>query len=174
MKKRYDEPDLGPHYPKGEPTSRSEDASLSERIERLFRSQKYAVLATQGKEQPYASLVAFAVSDDLSQATFATPVTTRKYNLLVACDRVALFVDSRSEGDDDMMHIQAVTATGRARELERGPEWDSWFDLLIGRHPHLEAFVRSPTSALFRIDFVRFFHVTRFQEVHQWRLPRRS
>lgn len=174
MKKRYDEPDLGPDYRIGEPTSESEDPTLSERIERLLDSQKYAVLATQGEEQPYASLVAFAVSEDLSSATFATPITTRKYNLLVECDRVSLFIDNRSEGGEDMMHIQAVTATGRAFELERGPEWDSWSSLLIDRHPHLDTFVRSPTSALFRIDFIRFFHVMRFQEVHQWQPPRRG
>jgi hypothetical protein len=119
-------------------------------------------------------LVAFAVSEDLSAATFATPVTTRKYHLLVECDRVALFIDNRSGGEDDMMTIQALTATGRAVELEEGAEWDTWSKRLIGRHPHLDGFVRSPTSALFRIDFVRFFHVMRFQEVHQWRPPKRG
>jgi nitroimidazol reductase NimA-like FMN-containing flavoprotein (pyridoxamine 5'-phosphate oxidase superfamily) len=171
---RYDEPVLGPDFQTELPGSGSDDPTLPERIERLLDSQKYAVLATQGEGQPYASLIAVAVSEDLSAATFATPVTTRKYNLLVECDRVALFIDSRSEGEDDMMQIQAVTATGRAVELEQGSEWDSWSKRLIDRHPHLGAFVRSPTSALFRIDFVRFFHVTRFQEVHQWRPPRRG
>ena len=169
---KYDEPALGPDYQMGVPLSESDEPSLVERIKGLIDSQKYAVLATQGAGQPYASLVAYAVSEDLSAATFATPVTTRKYHLLVECDRVALFTDNRSEGEDDMMHIEAATATGRAVELEQGPEWDKWSERLIDRHPHLDAFVRSPTSALFRIDFIRFFHVTRFQEVHQWRPPK--
>jgi nitroimidazol reductase NimA-like FMN-containing flavoprotein (pyridoxamine 5'-phosphate oxidase superfamily) len=171
---RDDEPALGPDYQIDPPQSESDAPTLAERIERLIDTQKYAVLATQGEGQPYASLVAFAASEDLSAATFATPVATRKYNLLVKCDRVALFIDSRSEGEDDMMHIQAVTATGRAIQLEQGPDWDSWAKRLIERHPHLEAFVRSPTSALFRIDFIRFFHVMRFQEVYQWRPPKRG
>ena len=171
---RYDEPALGPDFQIDVPTSESEDPTLVERIKRLLDSQKFAVLATQGAGQPYASLVAFAVSEDLSAATFATPITTRKYNLLVECDQVALFIDNRSGGEDDMMHIQAVTATGRAVELEHGPEWDEWSERLIDRHPHLDSFVRSPTSALFRIDFIRFFHVMRFQEVHQWRPPKRG
>ena len=171
---RYDEPFLGPDFEIDLPGAESDDPTLPERIERLLDSQKYAVLATQGEGQPYASLVAFAVSEDLSAAAFATPVTTRNYSLLVKCDRVALFIDSRSAGEDDMMQIQAVTATGRAVELEQGPEWDSWSKRLVERHPHLESFIRSPTSALFRIDFIRFFHVMRFQEVHQWRPPRRG
>lgn len=171
---RYDEPALGSDFQMGAAKSESDDPTLPKRIERLLGSQKYAVLATQGEGQPYASLVAFAVSEDLTAATFATPVTTRKYNLLAKCDRVALFIDSRSEGTDDMMQIQAMTATGRAVELEQGPEWDSWSKRLVERHPHLESFIRSPTSALFRIDFIRFFHVMRFQEVHQWRPPKRG
>jgi nitroimidazol reductase NimA-like FMN-containing flavoprotein (pyridoxamine 5'-phosphate oxidase superfamily) len=170
---RYDEPALGPDF-QGAPLSESDDPTVLERIRRLVDSQKYGVLATQGKGQPYASLIAFAVSDDLSAATFATPVATRKYSLLANCDRVSLLIDSRSEGADDMMKVQAVTVTGRAVELEQGPEWNIWSKRLIERHPHLEAFVRSPTSALFRIDFIRFFHVMRFQEVHQWRPAKRG
>jgi hypothetical protein len=171
---RDDEPALGRDFPIDLDAPEPHDPTLSERLAQLIHSQKYAVLATQGEGQPYASLVAFAVADDLSAAAFATPVATRKYSLLVKCNRVAFFVDSRSEGSDDMMQIQAATATGRAVELEQGPQWDSWSNRLIERHPHLDAFVRSPTSALFRIDFIRFFHVTRFQEVHQWRPPKRG
>jgi nitroimidazol reductase NimA-like FMN-containing flavoprotein (pyridoxamine 5'-phosphate oxidase superfamily) len=170
----HDEPALGHDFPFELADSESADTDLTERLEHLLHSQKYAVLATQGEGQPYASLIAFAVADDLSAATFATPVATRKYHLLTNCDRVALFIDSRSEGSDDMMTIQAATATGRAVQLEHGAEWDSWSKRLVDRHPHLDRFVTSPTSALFRIDFIRFFHVTRFQEVHQWRPPKRK
>jgi nitroimidazol reductase NimA-like FMN-containing flavoprotein (pyridoxamine 5'-phosphate oxidase superfamily) len=170
----HDEPALGRDFPFELEGSESADTDIVERLEHLLHSQKYAVLATQGEGQPYASLIAFAVADDLSAATFATPVATRKYYLLTKCDRVALFIDNRSEGSDDMMTIQAATATGRAVELEHGGEWDSGSKRLIERHPHLDTFVTSPTSALFRIDFIRFFHVTRFQEVHQWRPPKRK
>ena len=89
-----DEPVLGPafHRPSAD---EHEDPALPERIRRLVSDQPYAVLCTQGDGQPYGSVVAFACSADLTTAVFATPVTTRKYRLLVACEQVALVVDNR-------------------------------------------------------------------------------
>ncbi len=164
-----DEPVLGPDFALGLPSEVSEDPGLAARIDRLIQNERFAVLSTQGGGQPYASLIAFAVSSDLSAAVFATPITTRKYRLLMECDRVALLFDTRSGGEKDMMKIEALTATGRAVRLQPGLERDRWAGLLIRRHPHLGSFVQSPTSAVFRIDIVRYFHVIRFQEVSQWR-----
>lgn len=150
------------------------DAPVEARIRRLLATQRYAVLATQGDTQPYASLVAFAATDDLRVAVFATPMATRKYRLLSSCDRVALLVDDRPEHPQELMTVEAVTATGHARQVEAGPELERWAALLIGRHPHLAAFVRAPTCALFHVAIVRFFHVSRFQEVRQWVPPARQ
>jgi hypothetical protein len=66
------------------------------------------------------------------------------------------------------MNVEAVTATGRAAQLETEADREPWAGLLVARHPYLEGFVAAPTSALFRIEIVRFLHVTRFQEVRQW------
>jgi nitroimidazol reductase NimA-like FMN-containing flavoprotein (pyridoxamine 5'-phosphate oxidase superfamily) len=141
---------------------------LPERIRRLTTTQPFAVLCTQGEGQPYASLIAFAVTDDLSAAVFSTPVATRKYRLLSQCDRVALMIDSRAEHPDNMMEVEALTATGRAVQIPQGEEFERLAPMLIGRHPQLADFVNSPSCAVFRIDIVRYFHVTRFQQVSQW------
>jgi nitroimidazol reductase NimA-like FMN-containing flavoprotein (pyridoxamine 5'-phosphate oxidase superfamily) len=146
----------------------SREHPLRDLVERLVREQPYAVLCTQGEGQPYGSLVAVAVSDNLRSAVFATPITTRKYRLLCDCDHVALVIDSRSRSSEDMMQIEAITATGRARQVPPGAEFAQEANLLVARHPQLELFVRSPTTALFHVDIIRYFHVTRFQEVHQW------
>jgi hypothetical protein len=148
--------------------SAAQGRQLAERIHVLVREQPYAVLCTQGRGQPYGSLVAFAMTDDLKSALFATPISTRKFRLLRECDHVALVIDSRARSSDDMMDIEAVTATGRAVQVAAGYEFDTCSATLVGRHPQLSAFVRSPTTALFRIDIVRYFHVSRFQEVRQW------
>jgi hypothetical protein len=66
------------------------------------------------------------------------------------------------------MEVEAVTATGLAHEVAAGPEFDQWSRLLTDRHAYLNAFVRSASCGLFRIDIIRHFHVTRFQEVRQW------
>jgi hypothetical protein len=67
-----------------------------------------------------------------------------------------------------MMKVEAITATGVAIELKSDPELDRWAETLTARHPYLRSFVKAPSTALFRIDVVRYLHVTRFQEVRQW------
>ena len=141
---------------------------LDKRIRRLVESQPFAVLCTQGQGQPYGSLVAYAMTDDLGYAVFATRKATRKFRLLSQCDHVALLIDNRPEFPDELMAVEAVTATGRAELLEQRDDFERWARMLTGRHPYLSKFVRSATCGLFRIRIVRYFHVSRFQEVRQW------
>jgi hypothetical protein len=168
--------DNEPLSPDNEPeltVSSDPGSQLAESIRRLVSEQLYGVLCTQGQGQPYGSLIAFAFSDDLSRAVFATPIATRKYHLLSECDRVSLVVDNRPHYPRDMMKVEALTATGRAMEVPRGPSFQELERLLIGRHPRLKSFVKASSCALFRIDISRFFHVGRFQEVGQWTPPLR-
>lgn len=144
------------------------DERVRDRIRRLATDQPFGVLCTQGDGQPYGSMIAFAFSKDLTSFVFATPSATRKYKLLSECDHVALVVDNRSSHPNEMMKIEAMTVTGRAKEIKKGPEFEKWVELYIARHPHLEAFVRSESSAMIRIDVTRYLHVSRFQEVRQW------
>jgi nitroimidazol reductase NimA-like FMN-containing flavoprotein (pyridoxamine 5'-phosphate oxidase superfamily) len=162
-----DEPALGHEFDM-EMQQNAQDPAVRERIAKLLNEQPFAVLCTQGGGQPYGSVVAYAVSQDLNATTFATPVATRKFRLLCECDRVALVVDSRATFPDDMMKVEAVTATGRAVQLDPGPEFDRWAELLTARHPQLKSFVAAPSSALFRVDITHYVYVTRFQRVHQW------
>ena len=144
------------------------------RIQRLVNEQPYAVLCAQGAGQPYGVLVAFAFSEDLRHAVLATPVATRKYRLLTECDRVALVIDNRPNHPNELMQIEAVTATGRSQLVQRGREFDRWAELLVSRHPYLKSFIAAPSCALFRVDVVRYLHVVRFQEVSQWIPPLHS
>jgi uncharacterized protein YhbP (UPF0306 family) len=142
--------------------------SVRDRVRALVSEEPFAVLCTQGEGQPYGSVVAYAFSDDLRAVTFATPMGTWKYRLLSECDRVALVIDSRARFPEDMMKVKALTATGQAIQLDPGPEFDRWADLLTTRHPRLQPFVTDPSTALFRVDITRYVHVSRFQEVQQW------
>ncbi len=161
-----DEPLLGR---KTEPERRviSND-DLSGHIRRLLDEQLYGVLCTQGQTQPYGSVVAFAANKSLKEIVFATPITTRKFRLLSECDRVAFVVDNRAKFPKELTKVEAITGTGRAEQIQRGPDFDLWSRLLIARHPHLKSFVCAPSCALIRISVTRYFHVTRFQEVQQW------
>ncbi len=168
-----EEPALGPEFKDDDPSAKQTEESLSFRIRRLVDSQPFAVLCTQGEQHPYGSLVAFSMTEDLTTAIFATPVTTRKFQLLSQNDRVALLIDNRCQHLDNMMNVEAVTATGQAKQVEEGRDFEHWSHLLTARHGYLSGFVQSPTVALFRIEIVRYFHVVRFQEVQQW-IPQKN
>jgi nitroimidazol reductase NimA-like FMN-containing flavoprotein (pyridoxamine 5'-phosphate oxidase superfamily) len=130
----------------------------------LLNSQPLAVLATQSRGQPYASLVAFASSDDLEFLYFATTRSTRKYANLSGDSRVAMLVDNRSNKASDFRWATAATATGKAKEVDPA-EREGALELYLAKHPHLKDFVHSPTCALCEIKVQTFFIVTRFQNV---------
>jgi nitroimidazol reductase NimA-like FMN-containing flavoprotein (pyridoxamine 5'-phosphate oxidase superfamily) len=142
--------------------------NLATQIRKLVDSQSFCILSTQGKNQPYGSLVAYAFTEDLKKFFFKTHVATRKYKLLQECPQVALVIDSRCQHLEDMTEVEAVTITGKATQLQSGAEYDLGVDMLSKRHSYLENFINISSTALFRIDVVRYFHVVRFQEVSQW------
>jgi len=146
--------------------------SIREQIQALMIKQPYAVLCTQGGGQPYGSVIAFAVNKALNSAVFATPRATRKFRLLTECDRVSLVVDNRTGSPGDLSSIHAVTATGRAIDLEENDAEDDWQRLLVDKHPLMHDFIGAPSTAIIRVDIFRYFHVTRLQEVFQWIPPR--
>jgi nitroimidazol reductase NimA-like FMN-containing flavoprotein (pyridoxamine 5'-phosphate oxidase superfamily) len=133
-------------------------------LRKLLNSQPLAVLSTQKQGQPYASLVAFASSNDLKFLYFATTRSTRKYANLRGDSRVALLVDNRSNKASDFRWAMAATATGTAAEVIPGARQNA-LDLYLAKHPYLKDFVRSPTCALCEIKVQIYFVVTRFQNV---------
>ena len=133
-------------------------------LRKLLRSQLLAVLTTQNQGQPYASLVAFASSDDLKALYFATIRSTRKYANLSADSRVAMLVDNRSNKTSDFRLAMAATATGTAEEVDPR-ERDRALDRYLEKHPHLSDFVHSPSCAFCKIRVQTIFVVTHFQSV---------
>lgn len=133
-------------------------------LRKLLNSQPLAVLATQDRGQPYASLVAFASSDDLKSLYFATTRSTRKYGNLSGDSRVAMLVDNRSNKASDFRWAMAATATGKAKEVNARKR-EKALELYLAKHPHLREFVHSPTCAFCEIRVQTFFVVTRFQHV---------
>ncbi|MBC8456463.1 MAG: pyridoxamine 5'-phosphate oxidase family protein [Deltaproteobacteria bacterium] len=133
-------------------------------LKALFRSQNLAVLATQEGDRPYLTLVAFVSSEDLRYLLFTTTRSTRKYANLSASSGVAMLVDNRSNEPSDFRWAMAVTATGKAEEIDRNQEKEL-FDAYLAKHPHLQEFATSPTCAFVRIRVDTYYVVTRFQKV---------
>lgn len=147
-----------------------ETARLKGTVGELLRSQKLAVLSTHYNGQPYASLMVFAVTDDLKQILFATTRATRKYDNIAHDSRVALLVDSRTNLNADIHGAIAVTAMGRAEEVS-ADEKEAVLKVYLARHPHLSDFVRSPTCALLSLKVETYYMVSKFQKVVELRLP---
>jgi hypothetical protein len=130
----------------------------------LLNSQKFAVLSTSHEHQPYASLVAFAATDDLRDLLFATSRHTRKFANLTANSQVALLIDSRSNQDTDVHEAIAATAAGSAAEVSdavRSP----LLAVYLTKHPQLADFVQSPECALIRVSVACYYVVSQFQQV---------
>jgi nitroimidazol reductase NimA-like FMN-containing flavoprotein (pyridoxamine 5'-phosphate oxidase superfamily) len=145
--------------------------SIKSLLRELFREQQFAVLATREEDgQPYASLMAFAASDDLRQLLLVTSRSTRKFVNLRTEPRVSLLIDSRSRGESephqsaDIHEAVAVTVLGEAEEVA-GAERHDLLTEYLAKHPHLEGFATSPSCALVRVKVKSYYLVSRFQEV---------
>ena len=139
-------------------------SQLKKFLRDLFSSQKLAVLATQGRGEPYGNLVAFVATKDLKHLLFATTRSTRKYANISGNPQVAMVIDNRSNREADFHKAAAVTVTGAVEEVE-GQEKDRFLNLYLFKHPYLKEFVSSPTCALIKMKVETYYVVSRFQNV---------
>ena len=147
------------------------EQTLEEAIRELCEGESFAVLATQGSGQPYASLIGFATSKDLKHLVFATPKQTRKYALLEKNNQVALLVDNRSSQPDRINDLSALTITGTGKILSAQEDKNKWGELLTEKHPYLRDFLAASDTAVVVVEVHKYLYVRRFQEVSEWIPP---
>ena len=140
---------------------------LQAKLKALFDRQSIGVLSTQKRNRPYASLVAFAATDNFKHFVFATPRATNKYANIMASGRAALLVDNRSNSMSDFRRAMAVTVVGTVRELRKS-KTSRLIRLYCEKHPHLQDFMASPTCAVLSVDAETLHAVDRFQHVVEW------
>lgn len=148
---------------------KSED--IQNRLQNLFDSQKLATISTQRDGQPYASLVAFAGTDDLRHIFFVTPTATRKFSNLTSDARVAVLINSSTNAETDFHEAISVTATGTAREVN-DLERKKVLDLYLAKHPYLEDFAHSPSCAVVRVTVKSYYLVQNFQNVTEFHIEK--
>lgn len=139
----------------------------------LLRQQQLGTLSTVNEDAPYASLVAFAVSDDDRCLFFVTPRTTRKFTNISANARVAMLINSSINRPEDFHQAVAVTAIGTATPVS-SPELRTIRDHYLEKHPYLETFAHSPSCEMVRIRVERYIMVERFQNVTEYRIDHDS
>lgn len=162
MRKNYDEPQ---YIDVNQENNRAE---AIERIKSLCTEQSFAVLATQGNQECYTSLISFAASSDYRQIAFATPVNTKKLDLIKGNQQVSVLIDNRSNNPASINDIVAVTARGQARVLAETAEIANWSEALVAKHGYLANFIQAPTTAIVLIDVASYYVVRRFQAVMEW------
>ena len=145
----------------------SSEEKILESIESLLRSQHLGVLATQGNEYPYCTLVAYAISEDLREIIFATIRDTRKYRNIKKTPSVSLLIDSRTSQVNDFKDIEALTAVGSAEEISDELK-SGYLRGYLERHPSLEGFAKAPDCALMKIQVAKYILVQHFQDVTEY------
>ena len=138
-------------------------------IREILDTQRFAVLSTHAEGQPYASLVAFAATDDLQQVLFCTPRATRKY-ANISCDpRGAMLFHTSRNAAVDCDQAMSVTVIGITVEILNGPK-QARAAVFLAKHPELADFVGDPKNALMALDISEYHLVRRFQDVVRLRV----
>jgi hypothetical protein len=144
------------------------DDDIRPALRALLADQRYAVLATDDRGQPFTSLMAFAASDDLDRLVVLTERGTRKFANLQANPRVALLIDDRGNHGSDTEDAVALTVIARAREADAVARSDL-LPLYLARHPQLAGFAASMSCAVVELQVESFLLASRFRHVAQWR-----
>ena len=152
-----------------EPTPSSLPEADQTRLRHLLETQKYAVLATDNHGQPYTSLMAYSITDDLRVFILMTERGRLKYKNLMSNPRVAIMIDNRKNLGSDLDATIAVTAQGVAEEISAEGR-DAARAFCLARHPALQSFAESPNCAFIRIQVTSDVIVQQFQDVIEWRL----
>ena len=154
-----------------EPAPSKLSESDQSRLRHLLETQKYAVLATDNHGQPYTSLMAYSITDDLRAFILMTERGRLKYENLMTKPRVAIMIDNRENLGSDLDATIAVTAQGVAEEISAETR-DAAREMCLERHPALQSFADSPSCAFIRILVTSYVIVRQFQEVTEWRIAR--
>lgn len=143
-------------------------APVPDRLRVFNKNQHFSVLATNDNGQPYTSLISFAITPDMKMVIFATPKDTRKYRNILNTKEVAILIDNRSNTRKNLMATEAITIIGTARHIRRGKTRDELAALYLRKHPDLEEFIQSDTTALIVVEAKRCIHVGKFQTISVW------
>ena len=148
--------------------SLGEETSLKQMLA-SFGDLRFAVVATSDEGRPYASLIAFALTPDLTTIVFATRKATRKYRNMMHQRSVSVLIDNRSQAPENLSRAQAVTLVGTATPVRAGSRRAEYAKLLSDRHPQLAGFIDEPDTALVAVVIEEAIHVTQFQNVATWK-----
>ncbi len=126
------------------------DRKNLEDVKKLLSSQQVGALSTEYEGQPYASLIAYATSEDLKSILFATERSTRKYMNMSVNPKAAVLVDNRAKRMD-VDAAMAVTAMGSVEEV-KGEDWKNLSETYLSKQPAFAGFLESAALMRLRVE----------------------
>lgn len=136
-------------------------------IEDIFKTSRFAVLATEGDGQPHASFIAITPMDSYRALIFATYRNTQKYNNLTRNGKVALLVESGKYSNAAQQDCFVLTAFGHVEEIEIADQ-EYVFNTHLEWHPDLLSFMQSEDCTLVRIKVDTYQVVRGIDDVEWW------
>ena len=136
-------------------------------IENIFKTSRFAVLATEGDGQPHASLIAVTPMEGYRKLIFATYRNTRKYQNLTHNGKVAVLVESIDIKRSGLQESFVLTAFGHVEDIET-TENKMVFEAHLERHPELLSFMQSEDCSLIRIKVDTYQVVRGIDDVEWW------
>lgn len=140
--------------------------SAKDYIKSVIHNETFAILSSEGKSQPHASLIAVTVYDELKSLLFATYKDTRKYENICHNPKVAVLFDNRSCEIKSSKEIVVITAFGLAKEV--APEnLSDTTELHLKKHPDLKEFLASTNCALIEVQ-IEAYQIVKSIESVEW------
>lgn len=136
-------------------------------LKTLLDTQHFAVLATQGREYPYCSLVGYAITEDCKEIIFATIRDTHKFKNLKQIPSVSMLIDSQTNQVADFQQAQALTVLGIAQEVDSRSK-QGYLGIYLKKHPNLEEFVIADNCALIKVSVMKYILVNDFQNIFEY------
>jgi heme iron utilization protein len=136
-------------------------------IKNLLDTQHFAVLATQGSEYPYCSLVGYAIIEDCKEIIFATIRETHKYKNLKQIPSVSMLIDTQTNQVNDFKQAQALTVLGTAQEIDNRAK-QVYLGIYLKKHPNLKEFVIAENCALIKVKVMKYILVNDFQNIFEY------
>ena len=162
-------PDL-PLQPRKHEVSQQEREAFLAWLWEFLGAQKTLILATCSNSAPACNLMSFVLASAECSLALATPKETAKHEAMRHNPAVSLMALDAPALKQDLDRGTAVTLEGKAVEILDTSQRKEWEAAFTQANPRLEDFVKSPQSALFRVDLTRAVSVTNFQQISEIRL----
>jgi len=128
----------------------------------LVKNQRFAVIATNDKDEPYTNLVSFMISEDLKKIFFPTSKNTKKFQNISKNSKISILIDNRGNNPEDIKNAIVVTAVGTSSQIID----EKIIYNFLKKHPYLKDFIKSKDCAMIKIDIEKYVIVDNFENVN--------